>query len=692
MLVHGLLLFASFLPQDPTAPGSRRGNANRGVDPAAWDRPPLIAWQRNLADAEAISKATGKPLLVCVNLDGEPASEQFASGRYRDPEFARLLESYVPVIVSVNRHNPKDHDAQGRRIPCPRFGRVTCGEHVEAEPLAFQRWFKDNPVAPRHVAISAAGKELFDRFLDTDLRVVDEALLEHGKDVKAGTDATGQDAALRAGQEEAYLAADAAGRKQLLTKAASSKTEPFELIRLGMMDQSQELRTVARTALAQQLAPAAYSALADAMRAARDAGERSEIVALLEKLGARDPRARAAVVVPKALLARSAHVDVEAWRKALAGAQPQPPVAAPDEDTLDRTIDEINKKLRADPKDASLHLALGEATLQFARARIAAGKNPRLLLEDVKNAASNGEKNGGPADQAKALRARAAFLLGDSDQVRPLAGLALPSALKGAASADALELLWLVAWSNHSAIARAQNENASWPGEWLTDAHCAFQVMALHPLVTADHFASHVDLLSAVGAPDQALQVLDGALARHPDAVSLHQRFRDVLLADVGPEGLEAAYEAMVQKASTPALLWFHGYATITVAEAFKRKSRSALAKDAYGRAIARFEASVAGNAGFKDSANHYLAFAHAGRARMHMDLRDLDAAVADMLKAMACKADVADQEDGLTRTPRMTAQLLRDALERAKKTELIERYEQELQKVAPDLLTRAAR
>ena len=691
MLVHGLLFAAFLLPQNPPAAQGGRQGRGRGGDPAAWDKPPLVAWQRSIEDALATSKATGKPLLVCVNLDGEPASEQFAGDKYRNPEFAQLMERYVPVIVSVNRHNPRDYDAQGRRVPCPRFGKVTCGEHIAAEPIAFKNWFKDNPVAPRHVAIAADGKELFDRFLDTDLTVVDEALAQHGKDGTTAADTTGRDAAQRTRQEEDYLKADAAARKQALVQAETSKVGPYDLLRLGLADPSAELRAAARRALAAQLTPAAFATLDDAVRATRDASERGELIALLEKLGATDPRARTAVLVPKALLAKSPHVDMDAWRKALAGAtataEPEP-----DSDALDRSIDELSKQLRGSPKDATLHLKLGAATLKFARLRIAAGKDPRLLLEDVKNAASNAEKNGGDAAQAKALRARAAHLLGQPDVVRPLAGEALGSALAPPASAEALELLWLVAQSNHAAIAKAQADSQNWPAEWLTDAHQAFQVMALHPLVSADHFASHVDLLNAVGAPDEAMQVLTAALRRYPDAASLHQRFRDLHLAAGGPEQLEAAYAALLQAQRTPALLWFCGYGTMAAAEAFKRKSRSPLAREAYTRAIASFAASIEGNPAFKDSATHYLAFAHAGRARMAMDGRDLDAAVADMLKAVALKADIVDQEDGLQRTPRMTAQLLRDALDRGKKTELIERYEQELQKTAPDLLTRAAR
>ena len=78
-----------------------------------WDRPVLIKWQRSYADAVDISKATGKPILVCVNMDGEIASEHYAGIRYREEESAALFEPYVCVIASVYRHNSRDYDATG---------------------------------------------------------------------------------------------------------------------------------------------------------------------------------------------------------------------------------------------------------------------------------------------------------------------------------------------------------------------------------------------------------------------------------------------------------------------------------------------------------------------------------------------------------------------------------------------------
>jgi peroxiredoxin (alkyl hydroperoxide reductase subunit C) len=44
----------------------------------------------------AVSRETGKPILVCVNMDGEVASEHYAGIRYRQPEIAKLYEMIHP--------------------------------------------------------------------------------------------------------------------------------------------------------------------------------------------------------------------------------------------------------------------------------------------------------------------------------------------------------------------------------------------------------------------------------------------------------------------------------------------------------------------------------------------------------------------------------------------------------------------
>jgi hypothetical protein len=92
-----------------------------------WAQPVLVRWQRTFDDALRVARATRKPILVAVNMDGEVASEHYAGVRYREPETARLLEPYVCIVASVYRRTTRDYDPEGRRVPCPRLGNITCG-------------------------------------------------------------------------------------------------------------------------------------------------------------------------------------------------------------------------------------------------------------------------------------------------------------------------------------------------------------------------------------------------------------------------------------------------------------------------------------------------------------------------------------------------------------------------------------
>src|SRR5690606_34936831 len=122
-----------------------------------------IAWQRSLADAEALAKATGRPLLLALNMDGESASDRIWHEQYRDQRFVALTRRCVCICASVFRHNANDYDEQGRRIPCPRLHGLTCGEHMALEPQLFERYFLDGErVAPRHALVLPGGHVAFD--------------------------------------------------------------------------------------------------------------------------------------------------------------------------------------------------------------------------------------------------------------------------------------------------------------------------------------------------------------------------------------------------------------------------------------------------------------------------------------------------------------------------------------------------
>src|SRR5690606_13239529 len=119
-----------------------------------------------------------RPILLAVNMDGESASDRIVNEQYRDPAFVAASRNYVCVVASLFRHNPRDFDDQGRRIPCPRLGCITCGEHIVNEPAMFKQLLADGErVAPRHAVIAPDGKKAWDLSLNFDLTDIDRALI-----------------------------------------------------------------------------------------------------------------------------------------------------------------------------------------------------------------------------------------------------------------------------------------------------------------------------------------------------------------------------------------------------------------------------------------------------------------------------------------------------------------------------------
>src|SRR5262245_26240129 len=139
--------------------------------------PDRILWQRTLEDALALAKLRHRPLLLAINMDGESASDRIYTELYRDPAFVAATRHCVCLGASVFRHNARDHDDQGRRIPCPRFGEITCGEHMALEPVLWEKYLSDGErVAPRHALIREDGTKAWDLSLCFDLKDVDRAL------------------------------------------------------------------------------------------------------------------------------------------------------------------------------------------------------------------------------------------------------------------------------------------------------------------------------------------------------------------------------------------------------------------------------------------------------------------------------------------------------------------------------------
>ncbi|HKE01942.1 MAG TPA: hypothetical protein VKE69_13085, partial [Planctomycetota bacterium] len=657
---------------------------------AAWKRPPLVPWERSIEDAIAISKAEKRPLLVAVNHDGESASEVCAGEKYRDPAFAKLAAGFVPVIVSVDRHNARDYDERGRRIPCPRFGRVTCAEHIAAEPIAFEKWFKGNAVAPRHIGIDAEGDQRFDLFLLYDLGEVDRALQKHGVAPKPKpapaieARVASRKADDRMAVEEAFVAADSGGKVALLDAAAHSKAEPFDLLLLGMRDGDPQVKSAARKALASTATPAAVGLVAEALRATSDAVERDALTKTLTKIAAGDARARLALLVSKSLATRSAKIDVDAWTKALA--EKKGKTDLDDADALEKAIDLLTAKAKADAKNGGVRLDLARALLAFAENRIRVRKNPSFLLEDAKTFAEQAGKLGAPQGGVDGARAAAMDLLGDVDAAQKLAPNALQAALADAASPWAARVLQLVGQAGAASVRQAAADQREWAPALFADAHAAYRVLAMHPYGESGDALRHVDLLLTAGAVDAADEALDAAVRRFPDASPLHERYRGRVLASRGADALETAYEQLRKAAPSAAMDWFSGYAAIVEAEFQFKSGEAAKAKASYDRGLERLEASSSANDAYAETVDHFAALALAGRARVELENGDLEKAVADLSASIARRPASVESEDGLARTPARTLAALRTALREAKRDDLSAKLEAAVKDAAPEL------
>jgi hypothetical protein len=702
-------------PQGGAPP--RGGGAPPGLDREAmwpaptaedWKRPCLITWQRSFEDALAVSRETKKPILVCVNMDGEIASEHYAGIRYRQPDIARLYEPYVTVIASVYRHTPRDHDEEGRRILCPRFGTVTCGEHIAIEPGLFEQFFDGRRIAPRHIGVELDSAEMYDVYYAWDTDTIFNSLREGianrpppppplaRGDRPLLERVASPDIADRTAVEQAYVRGDKALRRSLLEAALRIReVDQLELLRLALFGFDVDLARIARRVLAQSKSESAIDLIREALRVPMEPGEREALITALDRLGETWPRARTLAAVHRGLEQASGSVDVTAWAEELGG-EPAPDTPA-DRQALASALEARDAASRERSYDPAARLELAEAYLSLAAdaaARNTAARDrverehAKLLLEDAHRAALRAEALGASGWRVDAAVAQAAYELGDVDQAYKRAERAVAAMPAGSGERSAMAALALFAQSRQRAIARAVRAKETWPAEWLTDVHAAYSVLARHPLGTDAQVAAHQDFLRALGASAAADEALDAGLRRFPESWLLHDRLRGRILAEKGAAGLEPAYEAMLRaEGASPNLEWFAGYASMVAAEFHRRAAGEGETLAAYERAIAHYERWIEANAESRATADHYVALALAGRARLALERGDHAAALDEILASFERRPEAAASLDGLGIHPVGTAQMLMARLKDAGDAERAARLQAALDALDPALL-----
>ncbi len=699
--------------QGPAGPGATGPGAAAGSREAMWPaptaedwaKPCLVTWQRTWEDALAVSEETDRPILVCVNMDGEIASEHYAGIRYRQPEITKLYEPYVSVIASVYRHTPRDHDEEGRRIPCPRFGTVTCGEHIRIEPILYEQYFDTRRIAPRHVMIELDGAETYDVFYAFDTQSVfqriEQGIVDRGgvPDIERGDRGLeelvgSRDVVDRIAVERRYRQADRTTRVRILEAAmALGADTPVDVLRLAIFGLDLDLARRARAALAQSTSTEAIDLITEALRVPMEGDERLALVAALERLGAGSARAQTLAVVHRGLAAeRSGSVDLVGWSSALDEAAPggdtyaeQAAAVEGRRHTALARLDEQDTVLRSE--DALAHLDLAESFLEYAYDNFEREPDfARYLFMDAREAARKAESLGETGWRTDAALSIAAYYLGDFEQAHARAEAAMAGGETEAAPGwNAMAVVAIFVQSRQEAIQRAVGAKTEWPPEWLADVRAAYAVLARHPHGTDLHFAAHYDFMNWLGAVGRSRRVLFEGLERFPGSWELHDRLRRHVLWERGPEHLEQVYAGLLAgEAPAPDMHWFAGHAAVSVAEALRQSGRDRDAAEAYGRAIAHFEADIVANPEARAEADHHIALSHAGRARLMFGRGQIEAALDAMLLCFARAPGAASARDGLNLSPVDTAKMLLANLVESDRADLVIRLETALGDLDP--------
>jgi len=698
---------------------------------ADWAKPCLIRFERSWDDALAVAKETQKAILICISMDGEIASEHYAGKRYRDPEITALYEPYVCVIASVYRHTPRDYDDAGNRVLCPRFGSVTCGEHIAIEPIVYAKYLDEVRIAPRHIMVELDGSEVYDVYYANDTASVFDKIQDgvierttQPKTIIRGdrpvTERVGSRAIEdRVAVENAYHRGDKSLRKKLLDEALKNPdADPTDLLRLAVFGFDNDLGKQARAALAKADSPGAVNLISEALRVPMEGAERDALIAALERMGETSKKAWWLAVVNRGLDSSSTAVDVGGWTKAFAESAASGGSAGSGSyggATADEPTDESAAAWMKLEREHALQIAactsspdLAEPRVERAIAALALARKAREtfggetrsgrafrrhFMHDARDSALEAQKMGATDWRVSAVLSLADYY--GSDVLRteraaayPHAEVAVKAMPPGQSDWNSVAVLTIFAESRFKAIKASVKKKEKWPPGWLTDLDAAYSVLLQHPLGTDVQIAWHYDFLVWLRAHRRSARVLDKGLARFPNSSVLHKKMRDRLVKWRGIDGLETAYTKMMAADDRGRdVPWFAGYASTVAGDFYRKAGNAPRAKEAYGRAVAYFDEAAASNPDAKDSSDRQAAFALAGQARMSYQLGDDEAAYTEILASFARFEAAAGARDGAGVTPVETAQMLLARLRDDDKTELVDSLFAALAELPPEYL-----
>ena len=556
---------------------------------------------------------------------------------------------------------------------------MTCGEHIEIERELYEKFFDGRRIAPRHIMVDLDGNETYDVYYAWDTATVLTTFVK-GREGWPEPNEPGErtlpdlarsaDVADREALERAYLAGDLQTRQVILETLVERRVvDQVEVLRAAIFGFDLELADLARQALAQCETEGALDLMAEELKASLDPAQRQLLLDAVDRLASSSPRARTLAALHDGLTQRSRLVDDAALQRR----------AREYEAEARREVDLQSRAQAAQerPADAGSQLEFAEAALaralEWPDRRFAS-----LLFEDARAAARKAQQAGAAGPRLEVVLAVTAAELGEPVAARQHAVAAVEAgalslegqAQAGGALSDAarLRLVRLFAEARQLAIRRAYRAGEAWPPEWLSDVSAAYATLAADPQATAAPLIEYHDFLRWIGATPRAKEVLEQALARFPDAPELHERLREELLWEGGPEGLQAGYAERLARLETEAsepgqLTWFAGYAALVAAEHHRRRSELEPATAAYGRAIELYRRNIGDFPEGQDTCLHLIALAHAGLARIALERGQLDRATDELLSGLRVRPDSAASLDGLGLSPVMTARMLQARL-----------------------------
>ena len=656
-----------------------------------WARPVLIKWQRSYGDAVQISKETGKPILVCVNMDGEIASEHYAGIRYREEESAALFEPYVCVIASVYRHNSRDYDASGARIVCPRFGTVTCGEHIDVEPGLFDQFFDDTRVAPRHIAVELDSTEMYDVYyaFDTDsvFKQIKDAVIDRPTnppppgygDRSIVERVQSLDVVDREAVETAYQAGDFETRKEILGAAVKhARSSQVGVMRLALLGPDLELRQMAWEGLTQNagqlsVGGGAVDLIAEALRSPMEQSQQDMLIATLKEMGKQSFRARRLAKVYAGLGQESTILDRSLWQAALGKLAPMgvpPKITAPE--------------VQPDEQDPNALVRHAVALMCFAMNQDLTPEFATLLVSDALRSAALAGSLGATGWELQSVIALGRYHNGDRVGAYAKSVDVAKVIPPGDTSPLAMAMIGMFGEARQQGIARAMRRRNPWAPEWLTDIHTAYGILLQHPYGSAEHAIANFDFLTGVEATGHSARFLDLAIERFPDSPELHSRLRTQLLKDRmvdALDGVEVVYDRMLAApGASPVLRWYAGYASIAAAESHRRVGNPTQGAQSYRRAMAHFTMALEVDDSNSDGAAHQIAMAQAGMARIAYERKQDTEALDWILRSFDTSPESAASLDGMTFTPAGTARAILVRLRAGNQTDQAQQIEQALE------------